>query len=65
MANETLIGDVSDTSFWVAYYRARESERRDALFRDPFATRLVGERGKKISDSMSAISRYTEWSTLR
>jgi O-methyltransferase involved in polyketide biosynthesis len=34
---ETLIANVSDTSFWVAHYRAVESERPDALFRDPLA----------------------------
>lgn len=62
--SETLIGDVSDTSFWVAYFRAKESTRRDALFHDPFAQKLVGERGKKISDSMAEISRYTEWSVV-
>lgn len=33
-------------------YRARESERPDALFRDPFARRLAGERGEQIADSL-------------
>ncbi|MGZ3691559.1 MAG: class I SAM-dependent methyltransferase [Pseudobdellovibrio sp.] len=58
------IQDVTDTSFWVAYYRALETERPDALFRDRFASLLVGERGKKISDSMADISRYTQWSVV-
>jgi methyltransferase (TIGR00027 family) len=62
--NESQIMDVSDTSFWVAYYRAKESERSDALFKDPYAKVLVGDRGKKISDSMASISRYTEWSVI-
>src|SRR4051812_7004500 len=61
---ETLIDNVSDTSFWVAYYRAKESDRKDALFQDPYAKALVGERGKRISDSMAGISRYTEWSVV-
>lgn len=64
MGQDTTIENVSDTSFWVAYYRAKESERPDALFQDPFAKHLVGERGKKISDSMSEVSRYTEWSVV-
>lgn len=37
---------LSDTAFLVAYYRALESNRRDALFHDPFAENLAGERGK-------------------
>lgn len=64
MTNDLQIGNVSDTSFWVAYYRAKETERSDALFKDQFARKLVGDRGKKISDSMAGISRYTEWSVV-
>lgn len=43
-----LIENVSDTARWVAFYRAMESERPDALFRDPWAKRLAGERGAAI-----------------
>jgi methyltransferase (TIGR00027 family) len=64
MSTELLIGDVSDTSFWVAYYRAKESAKPDALFHDTLASRLVGTRGQKISESMPEISRYTEWSVV-
>ena len=39
------IRNVSDTALWVAVYRAMESERRDALFQDPYARRLAGARG--------------------
>jgi methyltransferase (TIGR00027 family) len=42
--SEPLIRNVSDTARWVAVYRARETERPDAHFRDPFARRLAGER---------------------
>jgi methyltransferase (TIGR00027 family) len=49
-----LIEDVSDTARWVAFHRALESERPDALFRDPFARRLAGERGKRIAEGMPA-----------
>ncbi len=44
----TPIRDISDTARWVALYRAMESERPDALFRDPFARRLAGARGEDI-----------------
>jgi methyltransferase (TIGR00027 family) len=46
------IADVSDTAFWVAHYRGIEGKRRDALFRDPLATRLAGEHGQKIAREM-------------
>jgi methyltransferase (TIGR00027 family) len=56
------IHHVSDTALWVAYYRAEESERPDALFHDPYAQALVGEKGKKIAARMTSSSRYTAWS---
>lgn len=46
------IEHVSDTARWVAVYRAMETERPDAIFRDPFATRLAGDRGHQIVDGM-------------
>ncbi len=46
------IRNVSDTALWVAVYRAMESERKDALFRDPYARRLAGERGAAIVASI-------------
>lgn len=46
------IENISDTARWVAVYRAMETERADAIFRDPFAARLAGERGNAIVDSM-------------
>jgi methyltransferase (TIGR00027 family) len=42
------IRNVSDTARWVAIYRAMESERSDAWFKDPYARRLGGERGEAI-----------------
>lgn len=47
-----LVRDVSDTALWVAVYRAEESERGDALFHDPHARRLAGERGQRIVDTL-------------
>lgn len=46
------IDNVSDTARWVAVYRAMETARPDAIFRDPFADRLAGERGHQILDEM-------------
>ena len=46
------IENVSDTARWVAVYRAMETERPDAIFRDPFAARLAGEKGRAIVDTM-------------
>jgi len=46
------IENVSDTARWVAVYRAMESDRPDAHFRDPFARRLAGERGEAIVQAM-------------
>jgi methyltransferase (TIGR00027 family) len=46
---EPIISNVSDTARWVAVYRAWETARPDALFRDQFAERLAGERGKAIA----------------
>lgn len=45
---EPLIRNVSDTARWAAMFRAQESERPDALFRDPYAARLGGTRGEEI-----------------
>jgi methyltransferase (TIGR00027 family) len=42
------IDNISDTARWVAFYRAMESERPDALFRDPYAKQLAGEKGDQI-----------------
>jgi methyltransferase (TIGR00027 family) len=49
--DKALIRNVSDTARLVAVDRAVETERPDALFRDPFARRLAGERGARIAKS--------------
>lgn len=53
--------DVSETALWVAVFRARESERPDALFRDPFAAKLAGERGFELTNGRPG-SPQTSWS---
>jgi len=50
---EPLIRNISDTAQWAAAFRAQETERRDALFRDPLARRLAGERGEQIASAMT------------
>lgn len=62
VANQ-LIGNVSDTAFWVAHYRGIEGDRPDPLFRDPLAGVLAGERGKKIAQAMP-YSFWTGWSVV-
>jgi methyltransferase (TIGR00027 family) len=60
-----MIEHVTDTALWVAVYRALESERPDALFDDPFARRLAGERGFQIERHMKG-TQHTRWSlTMR
>jgi methyltransferase (TIGR00027 family) len=53
MTEQSAIRHISDTALWVATYRAMESERPDALFYDPFARQLAGERGQHIVDELS------------
>ncbi len=46
------VSHVSDTALWVAVHRAMESKRKDALFRDPYADRLAGDRGRRIAGQL-------------
>jgi methyltransferase (TIGR00027 family) len=59
-----LIRNISDTARWAALYRARESERPDAHFRDPLARKLAGERGEQIACSMAFTEKHAwTWTT--
>jgi methyltransferase (TIGR00027 family) len=51
---EPVLRNISDTALWAAVHRARESERPDAVFRDPFARRLAGEHGERIALGMAS-----------
>lgn len=51
---------VSDTARWVAYFRALETLRPDALFRDPYAERLAGEHGFLIANTLTGGNKQ-EW----
>jgi methyltransferase (TIGR00027 family) len=46
------IEHVTDTAFWIASLRALESERQDAVFRDPLAGKLAGDKGRDIARAM-------------
>ncbi len=52
MTEPGQIENVSDTALWVAEYRAMETLRPDAIFSDPFAARLSGQRGRAIVAKM-------------
>jgi methyltransferase (TIGR00027 family) len=56
-----LIRNISDTAMLAAVYRAREAERPNPLFIDPYARRLAGERGEQIARSL-AFSEKNAWS---
>ena len=45
---------------WAAVYRANENQRPDALFRDPFARSLAGQRGEVIADTLPS-QKGNEW----
>ena len=55
---------VSDTAFWMAYYRALESARPDALIHDPYARLLAGERGEQLVQHLTKGQGMT-WPILR
>jgi methyltransferase (TIGR00027 family) len=58
------ISHVSDTAIWMAYYRALETKRPDALFKDPLAEILTRERGPQIREAMKSTERYSSWSLV-
>jgi methyltransferase (TIGR00027 family) len=51
-SDTSTLRNISDTALWTAIYRAEETARKGALFRDPLAARLAGERGRAIRDHL-------------
>ena len=47
-SSRPVLESITDTARWVAMYRAMESDRPDAHFRDPYARLLAGARGEEI-----------------
>ena len=62
MSSDPLVRNVSDTALWAAAYRARENDRPNPLFRDPFARRLAGTRGLRIAETLTASASWA-WVT--
>lgn len=44
--------NISDTARWAAWFRADETKRPDALFRDLYAERLAGPQGATIANTI-------------
>ena len=44
-----VVRNISDTALWSAYFRAEETKRPDALFRDPYAEKLEDGKGAEIA----------------
>jgi methyltransferase (TIGR00027 family) len=57
------VRNISDTARWMAYFRAMESRRPDALFKDPHAEALAGERGFQIAKILSQANKQ-EWAWI-
>jgi methyltransferase (TIGR00027 family) len=43
-----LIDNISDTALWIAAFRAAETARTDAVFRDHLADKLAGKKGHQM-----------------
>lgn len=56
---------VSRTARWTAAARAAESERPDAIFRDPLAGLLAGERGRELMAAFDGIAGGNPYLPLR
>jgi methyltransferase (TIGR00027 family) len=57
------IAHISDTARWVAVYRAMETDRPDAHFKDPYARMLAGDRGQIIVDTIKGGKR-SAWAMI-
>ena len=62
--NESEINQVSDTAFMAATYRAIETDRPNAMFHDPLATKLAGEQGRKIVGSLPKQAFIGGWTVV-
>jgi methyltransferase (TIGR00027 family) len=58
--SNSAVRNISDTARWVAYFRARETQRPDALFRDPYAERLAGDLGFHLANTLPEGNKH-EW----
>lgn len=58
------IRGIADTARWVAMYRATESARPDAHFKDPYARLLAGPQGEDILRDLPKPMRNAAWSVI-
>jgi len=63
ITSQEPLRDISETALWAAVFRGWENKRPDALFRDPYAEYLAGERGAKIAKEMKFGARHA-WSWI-
>jgi len=62
--SDAFVRDISDTARWAAGFRAIESESASAVFHDPYARRLAGERGMQAVEAMpSGREHLWAWTT--
>ncbi len=47
-----VVRNISDTALWAAHFRAQETRRPDALFRDPYAEKLGAQQGAEIARTL-------------
>jgi methyltransferase (TIGR00027 family) len=59
----SVLRSVSDTALLVAWHRAVETRRPDALFNDPLAVRLSAGRGEEVARKLRG-GRSLAWSTI-
>jgi len=59
---DATIDDVADTALWIAAYRAQETNRERALFKDPLAARLAGKKGARLAETMTGAEQF-HWMT--
>ncbi|MDP9008151.1 MAG: class I SAM-dependent methyltransferase [Pseudomonadota bacterium] len=63
MIDDSSVTHVTDTAFWIAYFRAKESQRAAPVFNDSLASVLCGNRGRKIARSIPRAA-MVEWGTV-
>jgi methyltransferase (TIGR00027 family) len=63
MTDDSLVTHVTDTAFWGAHFRAKESQRAAPAFHDPLASLLCGNRGRQIARSIPPAT-MVEWGVV-
>lgn len=62
--SDPAVRNISDTALWAAAFRALETARPDAVFHDPLAQRLAGDRGVRAAAEMPSGHKHAwAWTT--